>query len=217
MFENGIEKWVVTKSRGENFYFIIKEVCVNKEDYLDESKFNARCYFKDDDDKKVVILEKKGLYDKDVANIKKKERQITKEFKDKNRKDDGTWVCSCCGKTIFNKEDCTIDHIKPKSSFRNIYGEIEKEDWYLCWSKSNLQILCFKCNQRKRSMSIKKNKDLTRKSNKIRKKARKSRGKLKHKVRFGIKCKDDNAYELARRDSNYIDVKSFFYKDKYKK
>lgn len=207
-----IMKWVVTKSKKSNHY-IIKEVYVNLEDFNDKSKFVARCFYKDDL-KKELILEKKGLYSKNIAKIRMKERKITRDFKEKNKDMNGNWTCSCCWKTIFEKEDCTIDHKRPKSSFKKVDGLMTKEDWYICWNENNLQILCHKCNQRKRSISIKKNKQLTSKSNKLRKRIRKQKGRLKNKVRFGIKSKDENAFELARRDSNYIDVKCFFYKEK---
>ena len=209
-----IAKWVVTKFKTNDFYtFIIKEVCVNLEDWEDKNKTTARCYFKEDKNKKEIILEKRGLYDKKIAKIKMKEREITRIFKEINKKEDGTWVCACCGKTIYNKEDCTIDHIKPKSKFKkDLEGNLLKEEWFICWNEKNLQILCYKCNQRKRSMSTRKSKELTGKSNKIRKKARKSKGKIKNKIRFGIKGTDKDAIEIARRDSNCIDINCFFRK-----
>lgn len=48
------------------------------------------------------------------------------------------WKCAGCGKMIYNPRQAHIDHIKPKSKYP-----------HLAYLKSNLQILCARCNSHK--------------------------------------------------------------------
>ena len=217
MPEDMISKWVITRDRRTDIAkYWAKEVYVNKNDFLDKTKFNARCYFIDNPEVE-YIFEKYGLYTKEKAFRKCREREITANFKIKNKLENDSWKCGCCGKVIYEESDCTIDHIRPKSSFKLKYEDMSIDNWKRCWDENNLQILCHKCNQRKRSLSIKRNREINKKSNKLQKRIRKQTGKVKNKIRFGIKGTDEDAYEIARRDSNQIDVKTFFRKDKINK
>lgn len=216
-----IKKWIISKDRCSAYLkFSPKLVYVYIDDYNDETKTSIK-YFQIGRYIKAPIyskyIKKDWLYEYEEAKIKCKEFQIKVDFKNKNRDSDGYWRCSCCKKTILDIEDCTIDHIKPKSYFKDKKGEYFDEDaWKRCWSEDNLSITCVSCNRTKANLPPDVNDELNEKAYKQKKRLNKMHSKNKNKPAYGLSSKEDDLVLLAKRDSNYIDVDLFFKKKKRK-
>ena len=54
------------------------------------------------------------------------------------RKTAGRYICNYCQSTIFRNDDITVDHVKPRSKFRELALDL-----------SNLRIACRRCNSSK--------------------------------------------------------------------
>jgi 5-methylcytosine-specific restriction endonuclease McrA len=82
----------------------------------------------------------------DLAEIRKQEIEEQQRFynspewKDLRRHvlRERPHVCELCGRRIYRENDVTVDHIKPRSKF----PELDLD-------KSNLQVLCRRCNSSK--------------------------------------------------------------------
>lgn len=218
-----IEKWVISKDNCSTYLnFIPKKVIVRKDEYEDDERVNIECIYINNYKKSKNherLIRKDWLYDYEEAKIKCKEYKIKIEFKEKMKNKDGNWQCSYCKKIIEEENECTIDHIKPKAYFKNkLTGEYySEESWKECWDESNLDITCKICNNSKGNLPEFKNNEINEKANKRKRIIRKLNGARMNKPAYNISSKDEDALAIARRDSNYIDVDTFFKKKRKKK
>lgn len=149
----------------------------------------------------------------EIKNIKKKyvyisfdTAQIIMKYKFRKTKKGKKRKCFWCGKTLVDKEDCTIDHVRPQSGF------LER---YKAWKTSNMVISCKQCNQTKSNILPNKNIDITYKSEIIKQKTIKKIHSKHQKISDFLSSKEDNVMELAKRDSPYYNVKMFFSGKRY--
>lgn len=131
------------------------------------------------------------------ADIRIQQILITRKIK-KNSK----WVCHWCGKKIKHKNDCTVDHVYPKSFFK---------DWKKAWRKENLVISCKRCNKIKGIINPVRNLNIEYRSCLLNKRVNKNKNKILKRVSY----KKDNALEIAKRDSRYYNLEAFFTKNSY--
>lgn len=214
MKKETIEKWVIgKKSSSGSPKFAPKLVYADLEDYNSNKTMVKCCYAFTN---RECEIRKEWLYDYEEAVTRCKEFEIKVNFKNKKRNKDGTWRCSCCKKIITDEQEATVDHIKPKAYFKDketgkYYSE---EHWEKCWSEDNLDITCTNCNMSKGNLPKHRHNNINKKANKHKKYLRYTRGKLKNKPAYKVSSKDEDAFAIARRDSNYIDVDAFFKKNK---
>ena len=185
-------KYVVLKEKGKEVKFSIKKVNIRKNDLRNKEDKIKVCLPNGEE----MLLKKDWIYNsyKDAMRISQ-ERLIAYNFKESKKNNYRNWVCSSCGRHV-NKKDVTVDHLIPILKFKKNGKYKNKESWELCWSNSNLTIMCTDCNFNKSYMSIKKHLTLNKKSTYVKLTSLKKRkGKIKTK-----------SMELARRDSRYLDA-----------
>ncbi len=143
-----------------------------------------------------IMVKRKQLYSNlTIAKIKKEQYNIKEKIK-KERE----WKCHWCGKNILIKNDCTIDHVIPKSKFKN---------WRKAWKEKNLVISCKHCNQNKSDIMPKLNANIQYKAELIKYKTHKLNSN-RRKIGCLISSKYDNVEEIAKRDSPYYNLNIFF-------
>lgn len=191
--------------------FTVKEV-----ELVEEFTGSSRVRVKDTGEER--ICPSKSLYDT-IEDAERVSLERTKALGFKYRKRNvrtQIWTCSCCGYQTKSEKQITLDHITAQTKFRNEDGTMSEENWTKCWSDENLQLLCLGCNRAKADLSVEEYEDIV--SNNKGKNHSKKIKKQKHhkrnrKVSHGLSVTYtdvDDIMEIAKKDSNVIDVNLFF-------
>lgn len=171
--------------------YIIRTSSKRPKVYLVEAEETDYDMMKCKFNKKEIFVKKTNCYDTESkANEVLKEIEFISNFKSiKRNKKHKVWRCDYCGKILKNKNEVTVDHIKPKSK-----GGLTE--------LSNLCISCEMCNKSKSSKH---------KTHYLKLMERNDRLKMKNPNKFNGKVRGlahkrhhKDAESIARMDSNMI-------------
>lgn len=177
-------KYIIDAS---NSPFVVKEVrIIDKIDGI---------YICKDDEGKISKLTKRNWYHtREKAEEKLNEIIFVGKYKTKMmNKKTKSWTCRYCGTKMYNRDDVTVDHIKPVSKGGKT-------------TDSNLLICCKTCNKSKSSKHKNHYKNLLDGSGK---RKLKSPSKFNRKVRYLAHNKHEgNMLHIAKLDSRIISIDS---------